>query len=92
MTQKQWPRALGANNPEDEWNDQEQALFNERYAEIVALGLSRAPKTIEQLLNNRRIIVDNVPEEHRGYFTNVLLTHELMVDIASRIVALEDNR
>ena len=85
MTTKEWPPVCD----DRDWTDEEQHLWDLRYAEMKHLGYSNAPKTIEQLLNNHRLIIENVPEVHRGYFTRVLFTNELVLDMVRRIVALE---
>lgn len=91
MTNKQWPPRIDRDD-EREWTDHERALWQERYSEVVALGWKNAPKSIEELLTNHRVIGEAVPVEHRPYFTGVLLTSELFLDVATRIVALEANQ
>lgn len=87
MSASQWPPYL--DRGDREWTAEEQALWSARYDEIVRLGWKNAPKSVDELVNNNRIIEESVPREHRGYFTRVLLTNELMVDLASRVIALE---
>ena len=89
MTEKQWPPRLSKD--EREWTIEEQALWRARYNEIVAMGWKNAPKSIEELMTNHRVIDEAVPVEHRPYFTGVLLTSELFLDVATRIIALENH-
>lgn len=87
MTNKQWPPRL--DKDEREWTIEEQALWSARYNEMLEMGWTNAPKSIEELMTNHRVIGEMVPVEHRPYFAGVLLTSELFLDVATRIVALE---
>ena len=91
MTEKQWPPRIDRDDNR-EWTDEEQALWRARYNEMLEMGWTNAPKSIEELITNHRVIGEAVPIEHRPYFTGVLLTSELLVDVATRIVALEAHR